>query len=153
MELADVKILIERYYDGETTLAEEAAIADYLATHSDLPAELEATRVILLTTSTMREVKAPAAQHRSLTLRRRVLLGISGVAVAAVVLFGIMLGVDSTPQTIVADDHSVICYKDGVALDSEEAVMAEASRILGGVSADVQVAMTKIERLNILAID
>mgnify|MGYP003548374614 CR=1 FL=1 len=29
MELAEIKILIDKYYDGETTLDEEAAIANY----------------------------------------------------------------------------------------------------------------------------
>lgn len=151
MELAEVKKLVERYYDGETTLAEEAAIADYLATHSDLPAELEATRMIFMAANTLREVTAPEAKSRGVALGRRVAISISGIAAVAVVLFGIILHTDSTPHEAMIEHRAMMCYKDGIALDSEEDVMAEASRILGGVSADVQVAMAKIERLNILA--
>ena len=70
MELAEIKILIDKYYDGETTLDEEAAIAEYIATHDNLPSELEVTRAIFMTTSTLKEVYAPDVKPRRAPLGR-----------------------------------------------------------------------------------
>lgn len=152
MELAEIKILIDKYFDGETTLAEEAAIAEYFATHDNLPSELEVVRAIFMTTSTLKEVSAPNMKPRRAPLGRRLMLTIGSMAAAAVVVLGVfvsvgdMLHADDAPQPI------VVCYKDGVAIDNEAMVMAEAHRILGGVSEDMQIAMAKIESLNIVSI-
>lgn len=151
MELAEIKILIDRYYDGETTLEEEAAIAEYFATHDELPAELEVTRAIFMTTSILKDTKAPEAKPRSMSLRRRLALTIGGAAAAAIVVFGIVITPSDTPADT-AEQPTILCYKDGIAIDNQELVMAEASRILGGVSEDMQMAMAKIEALNIRSI-
>lgn len=152
MELAEIKILIDKYYDGETTLAEEAAIAEYIATHDNLPSELEVTRAIFMTTSTLKEVSASDVKPRRAPLGRRLMLTIGGMAAAAVVIFGVVISFDNVPHAGVEERPIVACYKDGVAIDNEAMVMAEAHRILGGVSEDMQIAMAKIESLNIVSI-
>lgn len=152
MELAEIKILIDKYYDGETTLAEETAIAEYIATHDNLPSELEVMRAIFVTTSTLKETKAPKAKPRVMTLRRRLTLAISGVAAVAIAIVGIVLIPDGTHNTKTNEQPTILCYKDGIAIENQEVVMAEAHRILGGVSEDMQIAMAKIEALNIASI-
>lgn len=149
MELAEIKILVDKYYDGETSLAEEAAIAEYFATHRDIPAELEVTRAIFMTTSTLKEISAPEVKSRRMPLGRRLMLTLGGIAAAAVVVLGVFVGVGDMSHVDDAPLPIVACYKDGVAIDNEAVVMAEAHRILGGVSEDMQIAMAKIEALNI----
>lgn len=46
MELHRIESLIEKYLEGETTLAEEKELREYFATHSNLPAELEVYRMM-----------------------------------------------------------------------------------------------------------
>lgn len=149
MELADIKILVDKYYEGETSLAEEAALAEYFATHDDIPAELEVTRAIFMTTSAIKDVSAPDVKPRKASLGRRLMIALGGMAAAAVVLLGVFVGVGDVSHADDTTQRIVACYKDGVAIDNEAIVMAEAHRILGGVSEDMQVAMAKIEALNI----
>lgn len=152
MELAEIKILIDRYYDGETTLAEEVAIADYFATHADIPAELEPTRAIFMATTALREQKAPHVAPRAATPYRRLFLHFGGIAAAAAIAVGVFLGLRHESAVEVEQHPLMLCYIDGVAVDDQEVIIAEANRILGGVSEDMQMAMAKIEALNISAI-
>ena len=40
MELNEVKILVDKYFDGTTSREEEFEIANYLSTHENIPDEL-----------------------------------------------------------------------------------------------------------------
>lgn len=152
MELAEIKRLIDRYYDGETTLQEEAAIADYLATHNDIPAELEVTRVIFMATSRIKEIKAPASKPQRTNRMRGLIVRLGGMVAAAVVIIGVILSLRYEPMPVVESQPLIACHINGVAISDQEIARNEANRILGGVSEDMEAAMAKIEVLNILAI-
>lgn len=152
MELAEIKILIDKYYEGETTLQEEAALAEYFASHDAIPDDLEVTRAIFMATNAMHEIKSPEQKSRRVALGHRMIFHIGGAVAAAVVLCGIFLGLRYEFHATTPEPAVIACYKDGIAIESEAEVMAEANRILGGVSEDMQLAMAKIESLNILSI-
>lgn len=152
MELAEIKILIDRYYDGETTLQEEAAIANYFATHNDIPAELEATRAIFMATSCIKETKAPVAKPQRTNRMRGLIISLGGMAAAAVIIMGVILSLRYEPMPEIESQPLIACHINGVAISDQEIARNEANRILGGVSEDMEAAMAKIEALNILAI-
>lgn len=152
MELAEIKILIDRYYDGETTLQEEAAIANYFATHNDIPAELEATRAIFMATSCIKETKAPVAKPQRTNRMRELIISSGGIAAAAVIIMGVILSLRYEPMPEIESQPLIACHINGVAISDQEIARNEANRILCGVSEDMEAAMAKIEALNILAI-
>ena len=51
--------------------------------------------------------------------------------------------IESTTET----EPSYVCYVNGVRIDDEQVAYAEASRILGSVSEDMQLAMAEVNRL------
>lgn len=59
MELSEIKILVTKYFDGETTLLEEQALYDYLQSRKDLDDEMMAAKVMLSAFAQNRQIKAP----------------------------------------------------------------------------------------------
>ena len=59
MELNDVKILVNKYLDGETSLAEERALVQYLESCDELDDELRSVKSMLDVFAFQRSVVAP----------------------------------------------------------------------------------------------
>ena len=47
MELDRINILVDRYFEGETTLDEERELKEYLATAENIPEEYVALKIML----------------------------------------------------------------------------------------------------------
>lgn len=156
MEQERINILINRYFEGATTLVEERQIADYLRIHDNLTDEQKALKAIMRTTVELRELTSPVepikhAKSRS-TAHVRLWLGGVGGAVAAAVVVGIVIfgkrsDTDIVPQT---RDEGIICYKDGVRVNDNLVARAEVDEILGGVAGDLQFAMECINNVTTL---
>ena len=154
MELSRIKILVDKYFDGLTSLEEEQELARYFAETEDIPEEYQVVKMMLSSFCTLSnetpkaEVKAVAeTKHRNIfRLNRK---WIASVAAAAAILIGIVIAfmpnkaIESTTET----EPSYVCYVNGVRIDDEQVAYAEASRILGSVSEDMQLAMTEVNRL------
>lgn len=154
MELSRIKILVDKYFDGLTSLEEEQELARYFAETEDIPEEYQVVKMMLSSLCTLSnetpkaEVKAVAeTKHRNIfRLNRK---WIAGVAAAAAILIGIVIAfmpnktIESTTET----EPSYVCYVNGVRIDDEQVAYAEASRILGSVSEDMQLAMAEVNRL------
>ena len=154
MELSRIKILVDKYFDGLTSLEEEQELARYFAETEDIPEEYQVVKMMLSSFCTLSnetpkaEVKAVAeTKHRNIfRLNRK---WIAGVAAAAAILIGIVIAfmpnkaIESTTET----EPSYVCYVNGVRVDDEQVAYAEASRILGSVSEDMQLAMAEVNRL------
>ena len=59
MEQSNIKILIEKYFDGETSLAEEQQIASYLRKHDNLPEEWQALKIMMEAAEDNRKTHTP----------------------------------------------------------------------------------------------
>lgn len=84
MESAEIKKLLEKYFEGETTVAEEKELASYFA--GSVAPELEAYRSYFGFFAQEKKVSLPVKQLHS--MRRRQYTFISAAA-AILVLFGI----------------------------------------------------------------
>ena len=148
MELNRINILINRYFDGETTLSEEQTIATYLATEEHLPAEHIAIKAMFEAMGLLKEIKAPQPklQRRSITLSQ-----FRRVAVAAACIF---VGVFITARTITNNtlraEPMIICYVDGTRVNDQQMAEDEMRRILGNMNQNVNLAMASIDKVNIL---
>ena len=155
MELSRIKILVDKYFDGLTSLEEEQELARYFAETTDIPEEYQPIKMMLSSFCTLSnetpkaEVKAVAeTKHRNIfQLNRK---WIAGVAAAAAILIGAMIILipnDNGMETPIETTPDYVCYVNGVKINNDELAYAEANRILGSVSEDMQLAMAEVNRL------
>lgn len=148
MELNKINILINRYFEGETTLDEERAIATYLASAEHLPAEHISIKAMFEAMGLLKEIKAPQPklQRRSITLSQ-----FRRVAVAVACIF---VGVFITARTITNNtlhaEPMIICYVDGTRVNDQQMAEDEMRRILGNMNENVNLAMARIDKVNLL---
>lgn len=148
MELNQINRLIERYFDGETTLAEEREIANYLATAETLPEELHTVKAMFEAIGLLREVKAqaPRTRRRGFSLRH-----IGGVAAAvACMVVGVIVATNTVSTTPIYTEPEIICYVNGSAVSDRNIAEQEARRILGNMNQNLNLAMARIDKVNLL---
>ena len=148
MELNEIKILIDKYFEGETTLAEERALASYLATAESLPEEHHAVKAMFEAMGLLREITAPESrpQKRGYSLRH-----IGGVAAAvACLLIGIVVATRTLNSAPVYAEPEFICYVNGSAVDDPKLAEEEARRILGNMNQNINLAIARIDKVNLL---
>ena len=150
MELSEVKILVTKYFDGETTLLEEQALYDYLQSRQDLDDEMIAAKMMLSAFAQNRQIKAsyevpvPKVEHKRVSLRRWIAFAAASSVLAFVVMMAYTLfdaknDVDSAPE--------FICYVDGKRVIGEQMAMAESQRIVGEVFGSVNEALKCVYRI------
>lgn len=150
MESNNINNLIERYLEGDTTLAEEQAIANYLSSTPNLPTELLPIKAMFEAMGAIRqercnmEIATPQARSK-----RGLWIGsMIGAAAAAILLFGITTSLRNSP-TATIEEPMLICYVNGEQIESQAIALAETNRILEGVASNMENAMAEINRLNI----
>lgn len=150
MELSNVKILVDRYFNGETTPSDEQALLDYLLSHDELDDELKVVKMMLMAFAQNRQIKAPNEIFVPKVERRRVPLKrwAAFAAAASVLTFVVMMtynlfdaksDVDSTTE--------LICYVDGRRVLGEQEAMAESQRIVDEVFGSVNSALMCVNRI------
>ena len=148
MELNKINILIDKYFEGETTLDEERAIATYLASTEHLPAEHIAIKAMFEAMGLLKEIKAPQPKPQRESIRLPLF---RRIAVAAACIF---VGVFITARTITNNalhaEPMIICYVDGTRVNDQQMAEDEMRRILGNMNQNVNLAMASIDKVNIL---
>lgn len=145
MELNEAKILIAKYYDGETSLSEEQTLRAFLAEYNGADADLQAAKLMFgvfgsvktQTLSTPVKLQRPKAQFNL----RRVVSYAAACVVLAVVVFA---GVEFTEPK---QEPMLVCHINGVLVDDELVAQAEAEKILSSVFSDVDNAMAEVNRI------
>lgn len=135
MTYDEVKRLLTKFYDGETTVAEEQLLRQYFST-ADVPAALEADRRVVLAPSEAEAAApsaalkqrvadvlatAPAAPLRPTTSARRLhrlRLAAASIAAVAVVVVGVYVWNRSQPVATVYSD--TCASADEAAMQTEE---------------------------------
>ena len=148
MELNEINILISKYFEGETTLSEEQAIASYLANAERLPEEHLAIKAMFEAMGLLKEIKAPqpAPRKRSVTISR-----FRGVAAAVACIFvGVFITTRTITNSTLHAEPMIICYVNGTRVDNQQMAEDEMRRILGNVNNNVNLAMASIDKVNIL---
>lgn len=152
MELSDVKILINKYFNGEASLEEECALGDYLATCNDLDDELLVVKMMFEAFGKSQRCQAPANIHIAKPTKRSAnavsLRRFAAIAAAACVVAFVALSAyrywDIGNENLL--DESLVCYVDGVMVDEAEA-RAESERIVSSVFSSVDAALGCVSRI------
>lgn len=145
MEFDEAKILIDKYYDGETMLSEEQALKAFLAEYDGADTEFQAAKVMFgvfgvaktETLSTPVNVQRPKAQFN---LRRVVSYAAACVVMALVIFAGVEL---TEPK----QEPILVCHINGVLVDDELVAQAEATKILSSVFHNVDNAVAEVNRI------
>lgn len=152
MELDRIKILVDKYFDGITSLDEEQELARLLERCENLPDEYIAVRMMLssfneIGKATPSEQVAPKVVHKPhkwLTINRR---WAATAAAVVCIMFGATLLLTPTSKSQPETEPCYVCYMNGVKVENDQVAYAEASRILGSVSEDMRLAMAEVNRL------
>lgn len=148
MELNKIDILINRYFEGETTLDEERTIATYLATTETLPDKHIALKAMFEALGLLKEIKAPQSkpQRRSIALSqfRRVAIA------AACIFFGVFITARTITSNTLHAEPMIICYVDGAKVNDQQTAEDEMRRILGNMNQNINLAMARIDKVNTL---
>ena len=146
MELNKINILIDKYFESETTLDEERAIATYLASAEHLPAEHHAVKAMFEAMGLLKEIKAPQPKPQRGSIRRPLF---RRIAVAAACIFvGIFVSVRTMSNTTLHTEPMFICYVDGTRVNDQQMAEEEMRRILGNMNENVNLAMARIDKVS-----
>ncbi len=152
MELDRIKILVDKYFEGVTSLEEEQELVRLLDRGDNLPDEYIAVRMMLssfneigkTTPSVQAAPKVEHKRHKWLTINRR---WVATAAAVVCIMFGATLLLTPTGETQTEAEPCYVCYMNGVKVENDQVAYAEASRILGSVSEDMKLAMAEVNRL------
>jgi hypothetical protein len=154
MELDRIKILTDKYFEGTTSLDEEQELTTLLTTCKDLPEEYMAVKMMLGSFAELSrdasksEVKVnPEVKRRNIFYTNRKWLTGVAAAVAVLICATVMLSTGNNVETISNTNPEYICYVNGVKVEDDQLAYAEASRLLGSISEDMQLAMAEVNRL------
>ena len=148
MEFNEINILIDRYFEGKTTLEEERTIATYLATTETLSDEHIALKAMFEGMGLLREIKAPAPRTRRRGLSLPQYGGIA--AAVACILISAVISTSRVSTTPIYNEPEIVCYVNGSMVDDPQEAEMEARRILGNMNHNINLAMTRIDKVNIL---
>jgi hypothetical protein len=155
MELSRVKILVDKYFDGLTSLEEEQELRRYFAQAEDIPEEYQAVKMMLGVFDTLshetpnREIRVNVETKRRNIFRLNV-RWMAGMAAAVAIIIGAAITLVPNSNNMNTPAETVpeyICYVNGVKVEDDQLAYAEASRILGNLSEDMQLAMAEVNRL------
>jgi hypothetical protein len=155
MELSRVKILVDKYLNGETSRQEEEQLARYFSQLQEIPDELKPLKVMFASFETLSSAHAPKQDKTAVAQPKRRWLNISyrwtaGVAAAVCIAICASLfygrGFNDNQQTV-TEEPAIVCHIGGVKIDDSRIAYAETGRILTNVTKELQVAMEEVNRL------
>lgn len=147
--------LIERYFDGETSLDEEQQIARYFEECSELPDDLIPVREMFISMSQLRQTESPITplSRPNIDIRRRRsawLGGIGIVAAAASIVFGIVVfGVSEEVAQPIKKAPDIICHIDGKRIYDMDAAQQATTKTLNILSDNMLSAIAEVEKIGI----
>lgn len=111
-EFNDIKLLIERFFDGDTSLEEEQKLYSFYSSHSILPEDLEEYRdmfagfgVIAFDTADTIAVNTTTDTMFAVHRHRKLFYVISGIAAVLLVCLGIFTAVNIYKDNMLAKNY------------------------------------------------
>ncbi len=140
MEYNEIKRLLDRYFDGETTLDEEQTLRRYFTSAADIPADLRYAAPMFAYAAKKRAQTRPVAaktEHSRLPRRRFGVFAAATAAAAACIAIGAVIVFRGGDFRQDAVSNEVYCYLDGRAITDRAEAERVTRRVLDGVQADL----------------
>ena len=156
MEFNEVKILVEKYLDGNNSLEEEKLLSQYFSQCEELPDEFRSLKMLFTSLHEIREATPAKVEMKVAPSIKRARwrvwsyhIGVGVAASVAVVMLLTTLFKDNGTESYPDMGKEFICYVDGKQVDDWAIAHAETNRILGEVASNMEQAMSGIRRLHI----
>ena len=152
MELDRIKILINKYLDGITSLEEEQEIARYFVENNNIPEEYQPVKLMFEAFGKLKSVTPVVKPKVGNGWRLNVnIKWVTGVAASVLLVIGVSIAIlnNNRHEAISAVEQApeFVCHIDGVRVDDRQIAYAEADRILSNVSNDMRLAMVEIDNI------
>lgn len=154
MELDRIKILINRYFDGITSREDEHELTRYFSECNDIPEEYQVVKMMFTSFNTIAndaptsDIRLPdkMVRHNTITISRK---WYGGIAAAITLLIGVVaiFSHEYNNSAAQSSEPSYVCYVNGIKVEDDMIAYAEAYRILGAISENVQLSMIEVNRL------
>ena len=160
MEFNEIKILVEKYFDGATSLEEEKMLSQYFSQCNELPEEFKSVKMLFASLYKIGEAAPVNAEVRVAPTIKRARwrawsyhIGAGVAASVAVIMLLTALFKDNSEELYPGIGQGFICYVDGKEINDWAVAHAETDRILSGVASNMHQAMSSIKKLNIPTLD
>lgn len=160
MEFNEIKILVEKYLDGNTSLEEEKLLSQYFSQCDELPEEFKSVKMLFASLHKIGEAAPVNVEVRVAPTIKRARwrawsyhIGAGVAASVAVIMLLTALFKDNGTEPYPGMGKEFICYVDGKQVDDWAIAHAETDRILSGVASNMEQAMNSIKKLHIPTID
>ncbi len=140
-KIENIRSLVAKYFDGETTLAEEKTLRDFFNSPGDIPEDLQACRALFA----HHAAASAETSHRKLALHTepssvaprvrplyRWIFVAAGVAAAVLVTFFVQINPGHT------NHGDILCYVNGVRITDRREAMEYTRQTFDKVSVEVQ---------------
>ena len=125
MEYVKIKILLEKYFDGESSLEEERALREYFTRNEVVPEEFAYARELFLYFNEESDVRFENSEVvKTKRLQRKYLLRLTGIAASILLIAGVLFYA-LRPETQVT--YAVI---NGVKITDKEIAIKETRKAL-----------------------
>ena len=155
MAYDNIRSLIDRYFEGDTSIAEEQQIAHFFAQCDDIPDDLRPIRDMFAALSQLQKIESPVTpitakteiRHRSRTIWMSIA---SSTAVAASLICGILI-FDTNRDVAVSNQAPAIIYHvNGQRIYDHIAAQEATSQTLSILSDNILLAMAEVEKIKIM---
>ena len=130
----DIQLLVERFFQGETTMEEEKEIYAFYASYPQLPEDLESYREMFAAFDAISLESMAQERHHH---HHRLLYVISGIAAAVLLCVGIFIAVDIHQDSVLASNYE----------GSYMIVNGERITDLSRIKPEIQKALNQAERI------
>ena len=146
MEFKDLEILLEKYFEGNTTLNEELQIKEFFKNNSDLPDNLMETRAMFQFFSKEKQEKTdmvfPVKEKQKSARVRNLYYQVSAIAASILILISVITYTDNT------EEQRVYAYINGKPIMDEQVAIIEAKRALLLVSSNLNEGTESLKHLS-----
>lgn len=152
MEYNEIRRLLDRYFDGETTLDDEQTLRRFFASTADVPADLRYAAPMFAYAAEKRTQTRPvAAKTSSKRFSHRIGSIAASVAVAACIVLGAMTIFRGGNIAAEVAPEEAYCYLDGRAITDRAEAERVAQCVLDGIQANLKHSSEMLATLSILA--
>ena len=131
-----IRTLLDRFFDGETTLSEEQELYDFFREASDLPDDLASLRPMFLAYDAVQPVASSTQQTKRPAPRRRWLPWAVAAAITVLLMGGAMLLFHRSQPPVSDEDDELIAYIYGQRTTDPAVVLAEMQTTMVALQGD-----------------
>ena len=143
MDYNEIKKLLEKYFNGNSSLSEEKILREYFLQNGNIPAEFEYARQIFLHFKNESEIKLnKPARNKTLEINTRWIIRISAIAACIIIIVGLWLIIRKpTAPTVYA-------YINGVPVTDKNIALSEAEKAFSVVSDNLRTGTKDLHQLS-----